>query len=190
MTLISDAQTRAQNNIFLEAERETLKRLKEINGVSCFAISEAYEFKATPSAPLMHVNSGACTGGGSYSCPDIIAYQNNKPFFVEVKYREKTINYNGAEEMAIKESNYSKYYQIENATGAPVWLAFYQPHKSGQAENATIFFIKLSDFTRVWDGTNAKTGEKITNADGFYMYDLRHTYKLFLPRNMEIKTFI
>ena len=183
MILKPKGQAAPKSNLFYEAERETLKRLKALK-VNCFSISESNNFTPSENAPLIH------TAGGSYSCPDIIAYQNNKPFFVEVKFRDKTISYNGAEELAIKESNYFKYNEIEKATGAPVWLAFYYPHESGQAENATIYLIGINDHPRKWDGTNAKTGKKITQTKAFYMYDLRHAKHLIFTQKDTIKTFI
>ena len=171
-----------KNIKFFEAEKETLKRLQGLK-INCFCISESNDFKPTKKAPLIH------TAGGSYSCPDIIAFQNNKPFFVEVKYRDKTIIYNGAEELAINKSNYLKYLEIEKQTGAPVWLAFYHPNQSGNPSDAIIYIFLINEYSREWDGVNSKTGQKITNTTASIMYDLRTAKRLVLPQKNVIKTF-
>ena len=183
MTNNTATKTREQIETFLQAERETLKRLRALQ-INCFSISESSDFKPTPNPPLFH------TAGGSYPCPDIIAFEKQKAFFVEVKHRNKKIFYNGAEELAINENYYLKYCEVEKATGAPVWLAFYCPDETAKPERANIYLIKINDHPRKWNGTNAKTGEKITNTRAFYMYDLRHAKRLILPQKDIIKTFI
>ena len=122
-------------------------------------------------------------GGSGWSiCPDFIAWQDNKQFFIEVKHQSNPVKYRGNTEFILNKYSYNQYLQVEKATGAPVWIVFYYPLEP----YAEIYAARLADFTRIWDGKHPN-GSQIRPP--CYLYDQANIKRLYMPRKNELFSF-
>ena len=165
--------------------KEDLKRGLEAEKI----VSEILTAKGILNFPLCQFD-GATNGNGGpkiwgYNsgllCPDIICFHpTGKTFFIEVKSRTHARTYLGQKEYTLSEVKYNCYLKVQQLTGAPVWLAFYDEQLK------TVFLGKIDEYTRSWDG---KKGDEVINSFTVYYWDVNDLKALYKPRPAEIKSF-
>lgn len=79
--------------------------------------------------------------------PDLICFKDDC-FMVEVKTKNQWVSYNGLVETGLNRRHYEHYQKIQKATKKEFWVFF--NHK--KQEPVGVFFCRLNDVTRFWDG--------------------------------------
>lgn len=154
-------------------------------------VSEILTAKGILNFPLCQFD-GATNGNGGpkiwgYNsglvCPDLICFNppNGKAFFIEVKSRAEPRTFMQQKEFTLDEYKYNTYLKVQQVTGAPVWLAFYDRSKK------TVYLGKINEYTRTWDG---KKGGKLVNDYTVYYWDVSKLKGLYRPRPDEIESFL
>ena len=152
-------------------------------------VSEILTAKGILNFPLCQFD-GATDGNGGpkiwgYNsgliCPDLICFDNGKSFFIEVKSRAEPRTFMQQKEFTLDERVYKIYLKVQEVTGAPVWLAFYD------RSNKAVYLGKIDEYTRIWDGI--KDGE-IKHKGNIYYWDVSGLKGLYKPRPNEIESFL
>ena len=116
-------------------------------------------------------------------CPDIICIDppTGKTFFIEVKSKTHAREYQTQKEYSLKDTYYNAYLKVQQITGAPVWIAFYDEQLK------TVFLGKINEYTRSWDG---KKGAEVVTKSNIYYWDQNDLKALYKPRPAEIESFL
>lgn len=91
--------------------------------------------------------------------PDIFISGKEKAFWVEVKTKNRWINYNRIRETGLNKRHYDEYIKIRHNTKLPVYVVF--NHKD---DNPTGFYFIdiIVPYHRIWDGINCATNRRVS----------------------------
>jgi hypothetical protein len=95
--------------------------------------------------------------------PDLFCF-SKCVFMVEVKTKNQWIKYKGVVETGINKRHFDHYTEVEKMTGLEIFLFFNHKEK----EPTGIYYCRLGDFTRQWDGK--VNGKKVHDEMVFYNY--------------------
>jgi hypothetical protein len=172
----TNEQFKKDYNTGVTAEKK-IGKILEAKGLNFLPLYQFDSNDAGNHAPKIYGGSGWAI------CPDFIAWQDNKQFFIEVKHQSNPVKYRGNTEFTLNKYSYNQYLQVEKATGAAVWIVFYYPLEP----YAEIYAARLADYTRIWDGKHTN-GSQIRPP--CYLYDQANIKRLYMPRKNELFSFL
>jgi len=97
--------------------------------------------------------------------PDLTCFKDSKVFFIEVKTKNRWVNYNGELETGLDERLYKQYLEVMKITGLDIYLIF--NHKI--INPIGFFTCNMKTEYRLWDGR--VNGEYIQKPMVFYSYN-------------------
>tara|TARA_R110002110_G_scaffold42316_8_gene132948 strand:- start:1232 stop:1717 length:486 start_codon:yes stop_codon:yes gene_type:complete len=107
----------------------------------------------------------------NYISPDLMCFRNGKSVFIEVKSKNKWVNYKGVIETGCNYKHYKHYKELAIKTKLEVYMVF--NHVKGDFQG--VYFVNVLTNGRYWDGI--VNGEKIYNAEYFWNKNKLIQYK-------------
>lgn len=139
-----------------EGEHEVGEYYMSIN----YSILPLYQFDDKIAPKIFTTNS-------SITSPDLFISGNNKYFWVEVKTKNRWIDFNGLQ-TGCNYEHYLQYLEVKKITGMPVYLVF--NHKNIPPLGKFIIEIETIPF-RIWDGYNENNGNYVTKPLVLWKYE-------------------
>lgn len=104
------------------------------------------------------------TASGKIVAPDLFVIKNKTLFFVEVKYKQRWINWEGIIQTGLDRRHYDEYKRIADVTGLPVYLIFIHEKEPPFG----IYYTTISaQIDREWNGIKPD-GSYVTKPEVFF----------------------